>query len=110
MGWSRVTRRWLFVLGVLVLFGLLNTFPFGGWLPVGVGPDAAHRFGHGFPLKWWYDPAYRHTGKKRDQHSLSPRDAWAFDGSALAVDVATGLAVALTALAIRILQQRSRGG
>lgn len=105
---SKWKRRLLFLALVFLLFAMVNALPFGGWLPVGVGPAEVHRFGHGFPLKWWHDPAYVHTGKKRDQRPVLPHDQWVFDGRALAIDAAVGLVIVLTALGIRMAIQRAK--
>lgn len=107
---SRRRNRVLFLLGVLGLFGLLNFVPTGSWVPAGVGPELLHRFGLGFPVKWRYDPGYRHTGKKRDQHAVTPPESWLFDARAAAIDAGAAVTAALTALTVRTLRQRAGGG
>jgi hypothetical protein len=109
MAQSQHRNRVLFVAGVLALFGLLNALPTGSWVPVGIGPAAMHRFGFGFPLKWAYDPEYRHTGKKRDQHAVSAVGNWRSDGAAAGIDLAVGGVMAAIALGYRLLLRKATG-
>ena len=87
----------LIVLAQLALFNVLPTN-----LP------QVDQYGRGFPLKWEYDPAYKHS-QFRNKSTYGPRDGWQFDGRALAIDIGFGLAALGVLLAWNEIYQRARG-
>ena len=72
-------------------------------------PTDVNRYGFGFPRKFAYDPAYVHTGKKRNKHAVLPYDHWRRDQTALAINLATLLIIGGVAMAGNEIVQRSRG-
>jgi hypothetical protein len=70
-------------------------------------------YGRGLPLKWTYDPAHKYQGLDDPEdpytRKSSPSEKWKFDGAALAVDVAVGLAVVGVVLWLNELTQIALG-
>jgi len=83
------------------------------WANLAPNTFPQERYGRGFPMKWTYDPLYRKPARDDDtapyQRNLTPEKRWAFDRTALTVDLAVALLCIGTALAVNELVQTSLG-
>jgi hypothetical protein len=95
----KMDRLYVLLLCLLHL-GIVNS------LPTNLSPG--RRYGHGFPLKWRYDPQYVYSEfRTRSRHG--PRDGWLFDRHALVVDALVGVGLIVASLIANEVMQTARG-
>jgi hypothetical protein len=95
----------------LVVFAIAAAFM--AWANLAPNNFPQEQYGRGFPLKWTFDPHYRPPDPEDRTppylRELTPEKRWAFDSSALVVDIAVALFCIGVSLAVNELVQTSLG-